>query len=415
MSKTPIPDVVKQLIMGLAAGRCEYLGCNRLLTTDDLGHHGKFSVFAHIVADEPRGPRGSVESSKTLAKDIGNLMLLCLDHHRLIDVDDADGHSVERLRQMKDQHETRVRRLTEIDGNHRTQLVLLSANVGARKGVVNLQDAQAAVLPMYPMNDQVEIDLARLRVIDGESVAWDVGIREIDHGAKRVQEELLRTEVKHLSIFALAPIPLLMYLGLALGDLAPGVCYQRRRNPDGWSWPSSTGDELVFESSETDTEHPSLNVALIVSVSGEVDSKLVIGGAPLGARYGLRVSRPAPDLVRAKEQVQLFGRLIRDLFDRIRARHGAGVVVHVFPALPNSLAVEFGRVLLPKIDPHLEVYDFNRNLGGWHHAVTLLPSIAPRAVDATKPTPGTQAGQAEVTGSSPLSACLAIPTIESSE
>ena len=44
-------------------------------------------MFAHIIADEPGGPRGHPVLSKQLAKELSNLMLLCLDHHRLIDVD----------------------------------------------------------------------------------------------------------------------------------------------------------------------------------------------------------------------------------------------------------------------------------------------------------------------------------------
>lgn len=95
--------------MGLRRGE------GKLLTRDDLGQRGKFSVFAHIVADEPGGPRGDPELSPKLAQDLSNLMLMCLDHHRLIDVDDVVDHSVERLRAMKTRHEERVRRLTELD------------------------------------------------------------------------------------------------------------------------------------------------------------------------------------------------------------------------------------------------------------------------------------------------------------
>jgi len=69
--------------------------------------------------------------------------------------------------------------------------------------------------------------------------------------------------------------------------------------------------------------------------------------------------------VRTREQVADFRTAVRGLFPRIRKAHGARATVHVFPALPNSLAVEFGRVLLPKADPRIEVYDLNRDQGGW--------------------------------------------------
>lgn len=35
--------------------------------------------------------------------------------------------------------------------------------------------------------------------------------------------------------------------------------------------------------------------------------------------------------------------------------------VQVFPAMPLSLAVEFGRQILPKADPAIEVWDYQDN------------------------------------------------------
>ncbi|MEQ1564789.1 MAG: SAVED domain-containing protein [Myxococcota bacterium] len=368
---------MKQLLFGLAAGRCEYRGCNKQLSEDDLTkRRGKFSAFAHIVADEPGGPRGDPVLSPRLAKDLGNLMLLCLDHHRLIDVDDVPGHPVELLQAMKKRHEDRIRRLTEIDDDHRTLLVLMAANIGDRKGVVNPLDARAAVLPLYAVDDGVPIDLAHLRVPDGDGVSWKVGVGEIDEAARRVQEALVRGEAKHVSVFALAPIPLLMHLGRRLGDLAPGEAFQRLRSPPGWEWQPPTGAEPSFDVACLDPAPRSKDVCLVFSVSDDVDADLVARSAPAAApRYVFRVPEPRTDVVRTRDQVAAFRTRVREFLPRLRAEHGAEVTIHVFPALPNSLAVEFGRVLLPKADPRVEVYDLNRDRGGWVHALTLLPGL----------------------------------------
>lgn len=376
MSKSSLPDAVKQLLFGMAAGRCEYRGCNKLLSRDDLGRRGKFSVFAHIVADEPRGPRGHPELSPKLAQDLNNLMLLCFNCHRRIDVDEVDEHPVDLLNAMKRQHEERIRRLTELDDNHRTMLVLMAANIGDRKGLISVKEARSAVLPKYAVDDNVEIDLAHLRVVDGERIAWDIGVCEIDKAAHRAQERMVRQSEPHLSIFALAPIPLLMYLGLKLGDVASGDAYQRLRSPPGWAWQTATGKEppfsLFFEGAE-----PSPDISLVFSVSDEVDLELVKAVAPKGARYLFRIPQPKPDMVRTREQLESFRAMMRTLLLCVRERHGANVTMHVFPALPNSLAVEFGRVLLPKNAPHMKVYDFNRTTGGWHFALSLLaPTVA---------------------------------------
>jgi hypothetical protein len=376
MSATAIPDKVKQLLFGAAAGRCEYRGCNKLLGEDVLTRRvGKFSAFAHIIADEPGGPRGDAVLSPQLAKDMSNIMLLCLDHHRLIDVDDVAGHPVDLLVAMKARHEERIRRLTELDDNHRTLLVLMAANIGERKGLVNTLDARAAVLPMYAVDD-VRVELAHLRLPDGADVAWQVGVCEIDEAVRRAQEALVRGQAQHLSVFALAPIPLLMHLGRMLGDIAPGEPYQRHRTPPGWAWHPATGHEPAFEVACIDPVIPSKDVCLVFSVSDDVDVDLAARAAPPGApRYVFRVPQPHTDVVRTREQVAAFRATVRELFRRLRGEHGAEVTVHVFPALPNSLAIEFGRALLPKADPRIEVYDLNRHRGGLVHALTLLGGL----------------------------------------
>ena len=54
---------------------------------------------------------------------------------------------------------------------------------------------------------------------------------------------------------------------------------------------------------------------------------------------------------------------MRSLFDRIKAEHGEDAVLHVFPAMPASLAVELGRVWMPKSDLAMTIYDNNRAAG----------------------------------------------------
>src|SRR5690349_12075783 len=107
MSITGIPRDIIFRLWGKAAGRCEY--CNTPLWLDSMTKHEFNNAYvAHIIADSPDGPRGDPILSKQLKADISNLMLLCDHHHRLIDVADVAGHSVERLRSMKALHENRI-------------------------------------------------------------------------------------------------------------------------------------------------------------------------------------------------------------------------------------------------------------------------------------------------------------------
>jgi hypothetical protein len=49
--------------------------------------------------------------------------------------------------------------------------------------------------------------------------------------------------------------------------------------------------------------------------------------------------------------------------DRIKAAHGQQAATRVFPVMPFALAVNFGRIRMPKADLPLCVYDENRDLG----------------------------------------------------
>lgn len=127
MSKTSIPTSVKILVASKAAGRCSYRGCNALLTEHHLTKRsGAFSAFAHIVADSHDGPRGDVIRSPQLAKSESNLMLLCSNCHKLIDVNDVDGHPESLLIEMKAEHEDRIRIQSNVKLDARTRLLLIS-------------------------------------------------------------------------------------------------------------------------------------------------------------------------------------------------------------------------------------------------------------------------------------------------
>jgi len=81
------------------------------------------------------------------------------------------------------------------------------------------------------------------------------------------------------------------------------------------------------------------------------------------AIWSLCADQPHNDILRRVDDQAAFRRELRRLYDRIKARHGEGTLLHVFPALPASLAVEVGRVWMPKSDLPLRLYDNNRSHG----------------------------------------------------
>src|SRR5438874_10938819 len=64
--------------------------------------------------------------------------------------------------------------------------------------------------------------------------------------ATLVKSRIDSGEINHLSVFALAPIPLLIELGRLLGDIAPADVYQLHREPAGLPW-AKTGLRICYE------------------------------------------------------------------------------------------------------------------------------------------------------------------------
>src|SRR5215211_6156641 len=88
---------------------CAFPGCDRRLVepgtnTDDPAVLGE---MAHIVGEKRRGPRGADEMPPSERNSHANLVLLCGDHHKLID-SQPNAYSVPVLRAMKSDHEARI-------------------------------------------------------------------------------------------------------------------------------------------------------------------------------------------------------------------------------------------------------------------------------------------------------------------
>ena len=49
------------------------------------------------------------------------------------------------------------------------------------------------------------------------------------------------------------------------------------------------------------------------------------------------------------------------------------LTARIFPVMPVSLAVELGRVRMPKAEPRWEIFDEHQARGGFVHALTIHP------------------------------------------
>lgn len=377
MSKTSIPPKTLYALWARAGGRCEYRGCNEDLVGDLIAgrQDGTFGFAAHIVADSPEGPRGDITRSLALAKDLSNIMLLCARHHKLIDVDALFEHPEAVLVAMKAEHEDRIATVTGINEDRASHVIRFAASIGTNEALVSTRAIFAAMPPdRHPASGQtIDLELVGCAYRDDEEAYWGFQRENLRRQfASKVGGRIERQEVRHLSVFALAPQPLLIELGHLLCDIVPATVHQRHREPATWRWlPNQPA--IVFDTVEPESG-PGGPIALKLALSATVIDERII--AVLGkdvAIWSLTAKEPHNDILRRPDDQAAFKRQLRRLFDRIKAAHGEGATINVFPALPNSAAVEVGRVWMPKADLPMRIYDQNRTVGGFIPTLTIGP------------------------------------------
>lgn len=372
-----IPKKVEIILWLKSGGRCEYSGCAKALWRDDLTLTEMNRAYrAHIIAASPDGPRGHPELSEKLAKDFDNLMLLCDTHHRLIDKQDVEGHPPELLRRYKREHEERIERLTGIQPSKKTHVLMLSSNIGERKGRVSFEEARNAILPeRYPSTDTgIHFNLVEGVLRDDDDEFWMVASKNISRQVKvRLETGPNGKPISHLSIFALAPIPCLIHLGKEVGDIVSADVYQRQRGEGDWTWKTLEDDKFEYEVLKPEkSESDNARVVLNLSLSGTIQQN-AIRAAMDGSysAYTMTINRPRRTFLRSQEQLELFSNMFRELLSEIRETHGDDTEIHLFPAVPNSVGVQIGRLLLPKADPPLHIYDYHKGHGGFRFALTV--------------------------------------------
>lgn len=374
MSISKISEPVRYLLWAKSAGRCEFDGCNKPLWRDNLTQiEMNFADVAHIIGDSPDGPRGDVVLSVEYCNDVANLMLMCLDHHRMIDrITKVYNDDV--LRQMKIIHEDRMERLTAIKTDKTSHVLIYRGMIGEHQPKIDYREAWSAMAPeWYPSSRlPIELGLPNSPFHDNEEKFWRLEEESLERQfAEKVKPFLSSDQERnHFSIFAFASQPLLIKLGTLFSDIHPAEVYQRHREPQTWEW--LPGPER-FEYETVEPESVESIVALNLSLSAAIEGARIkqVFGDQKYSEWKLTIENPNNDFLKGKAQLQMFRTEFRTLLNRIKSKHGENSVLHVFPAVPVSIAVEIGRVWQPKADLPMVIYDQNRKSTGFVKALSI--------------------------------------------
>lgn len=369
-----IPASTQCMLWGKAAGRCEFAGCNRPLWKSSVTQESvNLAHKAHIYSFSALGPRGNEGLGKEELNDIGNLMLLCHECHRKVDKENDGGRfTAALLRRMKGDHERRIELIAGIAEGTKSHILLYAANIGDHSSPLSYGEAALALFPLrYPATDvPIELGTVNSGISDKNEEFWSAETtslrRKFD---QRVKERLAVGEIEHLSVFSLAPQPLLVLLGTLLGDIVPSDIYQRHREPPTWEWPANMLSQ-AFEVREPSaiSGPPAIVLALSATVRKERITSILGLDASI---WTVTVPHPHNDMLKSREQLSQFRSLLRLVFNQINAAYGQSTLLHVFPVAPVAAAIEFGRVRMPKADMSWLIYDQVSALGGFIPAVSI--------------------------------------------
>jgi len=366
-------ELTKRHVWVRCGGRCVI--CNKYLLLEHLEDGTavrQIGEVAHIAGESTDGPRGDSEVEVADRNDAPNLILLCPNDHRGADkrrLEDA-LFAEEYLVDLKAQHEGFVEHATSLRDARPTTVLRLVGGVRGAAGNVSREEAASTVMAHAlrmptqradPSGIGGQIDLSQLGdTIDG--AYWDAGRTIIARSVDRLQRDVAEEGTGHVSVFAIALVPLLVALGNQLDDTISVDVYERHRSSESWKWNGDSpavGFDVV-----TTPEVPAgtTEAVLVINASGTVQlpelpedlaSLPVFMIAPAGG------ATPGPDTFENADTLASFDSAVRALFAGLETTPEAKAIerLHLIAAVPVSAAVSIGR-RLPRDNaaPALAVY-----------------------------------------------------------
>ena len=377
MSRKKIPADERLKLWVRSGGRCAL--CKKYLLEGELTLLPLFlGESAHMVGqqDNEASPRGKA-ALPALDRDLAdNLILLCPDDHAEIDKKLATGLvTIDWLTEQKHEHETWIREVTGHNAKRETAILRMVADVRGRSVELGVETAVSAVVrtdaryprfTLSPGNAGIEIDL---RPIPGEptptAAYWQMCRESIDDTIEhKLVEAVRRGIVKHVSVFAFARLPLLVYLGSRLDDTYEVEVYQRQRSDESWGWPGT--DAAAF----TTTRSAPAGPEAVFDPQRQRDDRSdrpPRGGPGFAAVYGGDRRRIGSRCDHLTGLARAFEAAVRGLFASLEEGGKKIRRLHVFAALPISAAVVLGRAHDRHVHPTLALYD--RTGGGYNLAM----------------------------------------------
>ena len=301
ISRSNIKVPILTQLWGMTAGRCEF--CNRSLLKDlTLGEDGNYGQVAHIHAVSLNGPRHVPDMSKEEINNVANLMLLCYDHHTMIDKN-PDRFSDDSLYKLKCEAEARIDCLTSISDMRKCTIISYFGNIDGNPVIHDSELFRRAVIKagLYP----------------GTNKGIDLSEQEV--GGYVPQKDFFVSKSQNLE--------------------------KRFR----------TGDDVEFII-QLPSDFSGETCALVIDLSARIDDSRiseVCGDIPI---VHLTIANPNRTFVTHQAIVTNFVCKFREVVELIKNESHCKRIL-LFPAMPIALAVRLGMDYMHKTDPPMVIYE----------------------------------------------------------
>lgn len=372
VARVDIKDSVIREIWVRAAGRCVLCSAYLLGSNRSFFHTAHGQVAHNVGATKgKKSPRGNSQLALEQRARTENLLLLCHQCHRMIDAEGADKvYTEEYLRTHKRTHEDRVRRVTDFATLTETAVVRVTGRVRGFlapatdrqvMSALHFEDMQYA--GEHPRDAEFEVSIDSE---DTDSWVWEEGARKIEAKLAALRDSPYDT----VSVFAMAPVPLLVFLGSKLEDKGDIRVFPRFRDAEDLAccWRSANGPVATFTVDSTGMDREATDVVLSVSVSGAVEVSAARELARL-PQVTLVAEKLGPDTIQTKADLAAFSFAWRAALARVETDYPRCKRIHLIAGVPVVAAIACGQHHMRDAQPQLIVYQ--RAEGGYVEALTV--------------------------------------------
>lgn len=337
-----------------AGGCCMFKGCGKDLSIVPLYNTGaRIAYLAHIIASDPKGPRGTEAESHALSNHPENIMLMCDAHHRLIDSFAPERFRAPRLQEMRREHTSKVRSYRAAMRHPEAQVMTLFADLGNIP--THFQDSEfmeALLAEEFSMHSEVKRHLTYQHRDERTSPDfWGNYLREMEFPIRNMVQDLGRPRTGNLAVFPVHHSPTLVLAGRIVGEAQKVLVFQRSRRRGSWQWnpddaahPAGTFKVTGLMNTQAD------EVLLTVELTAHLDERALPDGLAETVASSdmpwirLTTETPNGECIQRKEDlaqvVDVARCAINSIQDKMRAKR-----VHLIVVCPASAAFSIGQLM----------------------------------------------------------------------